>query len=175
MAADDNVVTINNIRTAARGWYEHDKATAMATNEEARDLLTWIMSEVIGERQARAFLLEVGDDRRHPLIRALYDARVLHLVRRSIAARDQPGVRFNGWALDYGCYVDLVTTVKAPRGEYAAENEEGEETWVDVPNDDYRSIRRAVLDLDRFDARQGKLFRSHRVARGSAETASVER
>lgn len=100
-------------------------------------------------------MLEQGADRRHSLIQSLYDARVLHLLRRGIAARDRPGVRFNGWGLDYGCYVDLINTVKAPQGlfEVEVENKEGE-SFVEVPSDDYRSIRRAILDLDAFEKRQ---------------------
>lgn len=113
------------------------------------------MSEVLDKRQARAFLLLQGEELRHAQIRELYDARLLHLVRRSNAARDQPGIRFNGWSLDYGCYVELVATTKAPKGAFALNGEGGDVFGdVDVPLDDYRSIRRAVLDLDEFDNRQ---------------------
>lgn len=149
--AADDVIAVPHIRSAARAWYQRDKEAALS--DEARALLVWIMSEVIGERQARAFMLEQGADRRHPLIQSLYDARVLHLLRRGIAARDRPGVRFNGWGLDYGCYVDLVNTVKAPQGLFTVESDDGD-AFVDVPSDDYRSIRRAILDLDTFEARR---------------------
>jgi hypothetical protein len=152
MNAGDEVISVPNLRSAARTWYQRDKEAALGG--EARQLLVWIMSEVIGERQARAFMLEQGEDRRHPLIQSLYDARVLHLLRRGIAARDRPGVRFNGWGLDYGCYIDLVNTVKAPRGLFAVDEGEGNESFVEVPSDDYRSIRRAILDLNEFETRQ---------------------
>jgi hypothetical protein len=117
------------------------------------------MSEVLEKRQARAFLLLQGQEAKHPQIRELYDARLLHLVRRSIAARDQPGVRFNGWSLDYGCYVELVATAKAPKGDLAMLTDDEQESYanVDVPLDDYRSIRRAILDLELFDTRQTKM------------------
>jgi hypothetical protein len=154
--AGDDVISVPYLRAAARAWYQRDKEAALS--DEARSLLVWIMSEVIGERQARAFMLEQGEDRRHQLIRTLYDARVLHLLRRGIAARDRPGVRFNGWGLDYGCCVDLINTVKAPRGLFVVEEEEGGDvTFVDVPSDDYRSIRRAALDLEAFETRQLRL------------------
>jgi hypothetical protein len=156
MYAGDEVISIPWLRSAARSWYQRDKEAALG--DEERSLLVWIMSEVIGERQARAFMLEQGEDRRHPLIRSLYDARVLHLLRRGIAARDRPGVRFNGWGLDYGCYVDLINTVKAPRGLFEVEEDGGSDaTFVDVPSDDYRSIRRAILDLEAFETRQLQL------------------
>src|SRR3984957_2279329 len=96
-----------------------------------------------------------GEDLRHPLIGALYDARALHILRRGIAARDQPGVRFSGWGLDYGCDVDLVNTVKAPKGLFeVSSNDDGTKLFVEVPSDDYRSIRRAILSLDAFEKRQ---------------------
>lgn len=123
-------------------------------NPDARDLLHWVIDEVIGERQARAFLLRQGEDRKHPLIRTLYDARVLHLVKKGVASKDQPGVRFNVYGLDYGCYVELSTTAKEPSGLFMAELDDGAESYVQVPKDDYRSIRRAVLDLDAFESRK---------------------
>jgi hypothetical protein len=148
--AGDQVISVPDIRSAARVWYQRDKEAALG--EDARALLVWIMSEVIGDRQARAFMLEQGEDRRHPLIQSLYDARVLHLLRRGIAARDRPGVRFNGWGLDYGCYIDLINTAKAPRGLFEIDPDEGDAAFVEVPSDDYRSIRRAILDLDAFES-----------------------
>lgn len=154
--ANDEVIAVPHIRAAARAWYQRDKEAALS--DEARTLLVWIMSEVIGERQARAFMLEQGEDRRHPLIQTLYDARVLHLLRRGIAARDRPGVRFNGWGLDYGCYVDLVNTVKAPQGLFqVTAGEDDRASFVEVPSDDYRSIRRAILDLSAFERRPAQL------------------
>ena len=100
-------------------------------------------------------MLQEGEDRRHPVIRTLYDARVLHLIRRSMIARDQPGVRYNGWGLDYGCYVDLISTTRAPQGVFRVELDVGDEGFVDVPSDDYRSIRRAILDLAAFEEWRG--------------------
>lgn len=154
----DEPVSVPHIRSAARAWYQRDKEAALS--DEARQLLVWIIEEVIGERQARAFMLEQGEDRRHPLIQTLYDARVLHLLRRGIAARDREraGVRFNGWGLDYGCYVDLINTVKGPKGLFEVQQEgEDSEAFVEVPSDDYRSIRRAILNLDAFEHRAPKL------------------
>ena len=123
----------------------------MAANDEARRLLHWIIDTVIGERRARAFLLEQGEAKSHPLIGSLYDARVLHVAKRGVATHDQPGVRFDVYQLDFGCYVELLTTVRAPEGLFEVENEAGDTKYVDVPTEDYRSIRRAILDLDEFD------------------------
>lgn len=80
------------------------------------------------------------------MILKLFDARVLHLVQRGYADKDNPGARYNIYSIDYGTYVDLIGTVRQPDlnlnlvGENAAE--EGE---VSVPLDDKRSIRRIIL------------------------------
>jgi hypothetical protein len=160
MRADDQVVSLPVVRGAARTWYLRDKESAAGANPEARALLHWIIDKVIGARQARAFLLRQGDDLKHPLIRTLYDARVLHVVKKGVSSKDQPGVRFNVYGLDYGCYVELITTVKEPKGLFEAEIGDEGVSYIQVPMDDYRSIRRAVLDLGAFEAsgEQGKLF-----------------
>jgi hypothetical protein len=145
-------LSVQHIRTAARSWYQRDKFSSVSASQNAGNLLKWIVSEVIGNRNARAFLLEQGKD--HSLIGILYDARVLHVLKRGVHGGDVAGVRFNAYALDYGCYVDLITTSKAPRGLFVVEDEDGQEQWVEVPQDDYRSIRRAILDLDVFDRSQ---------------------
>src|SRR5690606_5215089 len=111
----------------------------------------WVIDQVIGERRARAFLLR--SDISHPLIDSLFDARVLHILKKSISAHDQPGVRYDVYKLDYGCYVDLITTQRAPQGLLQLDTDPDEAAeYVEVPPDDYRSIRRAILDLREFEA-----------------------
>jgi hypothetical protein len=141
-----DAISIPHIRAAAKTWYQRDKEAAVTANAAARSLLHWIIDEVIGHRRSRAFLLRT--DIRHPLIDALFDARVLHLLKKSVSAHDQPGVRYDVYKLDFGCYVDLLTTAKAPSGLLATDDES---QFVDVPPDDYRAIRRAILDLDKFE------------------------
>jgi hypothetical protein len=150
--ADDDPIAVDHIRGAARDWFVRDKEKAIQANPRALALLHWIIDKVIGERRARAFLLEQGERSAHALIGALYDARVIHVIKRGIATHDRPGVRFDVYSLDYGCYVELMTTARAPLGLFEAVVEEGgDEEFVEVPVDDYRSIRRAILDLDEFE------------------------
>ncbi|WP_248358262.1 ORC-CDC6 family AAA ATPase [Anaeromyxobacter oryzae] len=158
--AFEEKISVQHVRSAARAWYQRDKLRAVNANESAADLLTWIISEVIGNRHARAFLLEQGRD--HQLIGTLYDARVLHVLKRGVHGGDIAGVRFNVYALDYGCYVDLATTSNAPRGLFAVLEEDGTERFVEVPQDDYRSIRRAILDLAAFERYLGERTRGGR-------------
>ena len=146
--AVQNPISISHIRIAAKTWYNRAKETAVNSKPEAHRLLRWIIDEVIAHRRARAFLLR--NDVRDELIDYLFDARVLHVVKQSVSAHDQPGVRFNVYGIDYGCYVDLINTSRAPQGLFQVEQEDGEVEFIEVPVNDYRSIRRAILDLKLF-------------------------
>jgi hypothetical protein len=153
-------ISIPTIRVAARTWYQRDKEAAIRSNPDAQDLLNWIIDEVIAHRKARAFLLRTNT--RHPLIDTLFDARLLHVVKRSISGQEEPGVRYDAYKLDYGCYVDLLATKSSPTGLLqAAGTDVGVNAGlVPVPDDDYRAIRRAILDLASFETRfqtQGSL------------------
>jgi hypothetical protein len=145
--AMEGQISMNDVRAAARRWFLRDKEAELP--DRARTLLNWCIDRVIGERRARAFLLRQGGI--HPLIGTLYDQRVLHVVKKSIAGRDEPGVRYDVYQLDFGCYVELMTTARAPEGMFEAEHDDGNVRFVEVPQDDYRSIRRAILHLAQFE------------------------
>ncbi len=149
-------ISISTIRVAARTWFQRDKEGAIRSNPEAQSLLNWVVDEVIAHRRARAFLLRANT--RHELIDALFDARLLHVMKRNISGQDEPGARYDAYKLDYGCYVDLLATTKAPTQELFDTKEAEEEVGasIRVPADDYRAIRRAILDLSEFGARLKK-------------------
>lgn len=148
-----NKISIKNIRDASRIWYNRDKEKAISSSPEAVALLRWIVDEVIGKRNARAFLLRT--DVENTLIDYLYDSRIIHIIKESISGRDTPGVRYNAYSIDYGCFVDLINTSKAPRGLFQVEIDGGDgESYVNVPHNDYRAIRRAILNLDEFFSSQ---------------------
>lgn len=151
--ADDKRISVEIVRQAARTWYVRDKEKSVQSNEEANALLHWVIDEVIQNRRARAFLLEQGTSARNELISSLYDSRVIHVIKRNVAAKDKPGVRFDVYTLDFGCYVDLIRTSTAPKGLFEVDDDDGGSAFVEVPMDDYRSIRRAILDLNNFDNR----------------------
>lgn len=132
---------VDDVRRAALDWYTQDKVNLISTNPILIRALNHIVDEVIGIRRARAFLFPANT--RHDVIDSLFDARVLHLLKKNISSRDEPGKRYDVWKIDYGCYVDLIRTQKAPLG--LLPNDEGGEAFIEVPTDDYRSIRRAVL------------------------------
>ena len=155
--AFDQPISVRHIRSAALSWYQRDKAKAVGGNERANSLLHWIIAEVIGTGRARAFLLRTGEE--DDLILTLHDARVLHILKRSISPPTNPGERYTVYKLDYGCYVDLISTARAPMGllPYEGTNLRGSD-YIEVPPDDYRSIRRAILSLDKFYSPDGETF-----------------
>ena len=129
----------------AREWFEQDKARAL--DDEMNAALRRIVDDVIGTRRARSFLMP-RELERHSLIQRLIDARVLHHMQRGYADKDNPGVRYNIYSLDYGTYVDLIGTSKQPDIDLA---NTGDLPGTIVPFDDKRSIRRIVLDARLFD------------------------
>lgn len=143
-------ISMDTVRRCSKTWYQRDKETAVSANVKALDLLHWLIDKVIAHRRARAFLLRRGTS--HDLIDNLFDARVLHLLKRNFAAHDQPGVRDDVYKIDYGCYVDLLSTARSPEG--LLNLDVG--GFAEVPPDDYRAIRRAILDLAEFEKEAAK-------------------
>ncbi|MDW6061019.1 hypothetical protein SAZ11_27145 [Streptomyces sp. FXJ1.4098] len=142
-------ISVHDVRAAGRGWFQSDKEAALRSKEEASRLLNWIIDKVIRERRARGFLVNQRDAN-NSLLLALFDARVLHVVRRGYSAQDEPGERYDVYVIDYGAYVDLMQTRYAPQGVLPIGPEDEEPHYVEVPTQDLRAIRRAVLDVDTF-------------------------
>ncbi|MDX3776791.1 ORC-CDC6 family AAA ATPase [Streptomyces europaeiscabiei] len=143
-------ISVHDVRAAGRGWFQSDKEAALRSREEASRLLNWIIDKVIRERRARGFLVNQSQAN-DPLLLALFDARVLHVVRRGYSAQDEPGERYDVYVIDYGAYVDLMQTRYAPQGVLpVGDLDDDEPQFVDVPTQDLRAIRRAVLDIDAF-------------------------
>ena len=82
---------------------------------------------------------------------------VLHIIKQSVSSRDTPGIRYNVYSIDYGCYVDLINTSRNPKGLFEVEDENGENDFCKVPQNDYRSIRRAILNMAEFDSHIQKI------------------
>lgn len=132
-----------SIVEAARQWFEQDKSQNL--DEELRRILEKIVNEVIGQKKARSFLIP-RDLEKHHAIQRLFDLRVLHLMRRGYADKDNPGVRYNIYSLDYGTYVDLKHTSKQPELVFFEDREDSADFVV--PFDDRRKIRRIILTSD---------------------------
>jgi hypothetical protein len=148
LRAAERKVSVPDVRSAARAWFQADKEAALRGREEAQRLLNWIIDKVIKQKRARGFMVNQKATGA-PLLRALFDARVLHVVRRGYSAQDEPGERYDVYVIDYGAYVDLIHTKYEPLGVLPFA-EDG--AYTDVPAEDLRALRRAILDLDEFHA-----------------------
>jgi hypothetical protein len=135
-------ISVADIRSAAKDWYLRDKEAAIAGHRAAQALLTDIVNEVIGRRGSRTFLLERADAAGDPLILDLYDARVLHVLKRGIVPADRPGIRYDGFAIDYGCYVDLLIS-----GDSRLEGSQRLLSTLQLAPDSFRAIASSVLEL----------------------------
>ncbi len=136
-------ISMDIVRSSARSWYNRSKASVIKSEPNAVPFLNWIIQEIIGGRKARAFLVETSI--KSHLLDYLYDERILHIIKENISGSDQPGKRYIAYAIDFGCYVDLLRTKMNPTGLL----EEGD--CGEVPTTDYRSIRRAILDPNKFN------------------------
>lgn len=133
-----NTIDKQAVLDSARQWFEQDKAQYL--DEELQTILRRIVDDVIGKRKARSFLLP-RELERNRVVQRLFDARVIHHMQRGYADKDNPGVRYNIYSIDYGAYVDLLGTTKEPELDLV----ERDEPDVIVPFDDKRSIRRIIL------------------------------
>ena len=132
-----------SIRESARSWFQTNKSKDINSNQEAIKMLDWIINKVIGQRQSRGFLIKM--DSKNEVLDFLYDSRILHLVKFGVSAKSHKGKRFNLYALDYGCYADLLTTKDEPKGLIKDDNE-----YIDIPKIDFRSVKDSILDLNEF-------------------------
>ncbi len=150
--AGDTRISTEHVRSAAAQVYATTKAALINGAPLAQRLLDVIIQDVISAKKARAFLL-LQEHADHPLIQRLVDDRILHVIKRGYSHSDRPGIRYDVLQIDYGCYVQLLSTQSAPQGllgENIASDDQLYGSMYEnaaVPEDDYRAIRRAVLDL----------------------------
>jgi hypothetical protein len=135
------------VSIAARDWCMQDKEGSAVANDKAIELLHWLVDEVVGSRNSTAFFLQQDTDAQHLLVRYLYDARLLHIISKDVAANDKRGMRFTLFKLDYGLYLDIGPG-HAPPSTFRATTGQGDQ-WVDF--DDlsprYESINSALIEL----------------------------
>ncbi|PRX50203.1 hypothetical protein B0I33_102322 [Prauserella shujinwangii] len=106
--AHDQPIGLADVRRAARDWYLRDKQSVVSADEPMRRALRYLIDEVVGRRRSRTFLVDHLACAHRDVIDELFDARLLHLLRRGVVDPHHPGVLYDGFALDYGCYVSLL-------------------------------------------------------------------
>jgi hypothetical protein len=142
--ANDNPIGVADVRHAARDWYLRDKHTAISANPAARAMLRALIDEVVGRRKTRTFVVDQVSAERNGVVEDLHDARLLHRLRRGLADPRRPGALYDGFAIDYGCYVSLLLDDRKFRGHGNWLNSPG-----GVPPVGY-DLARSAVDLDRL-------------------------
>ncbi|HIB8305624.1 ATP-binding protein [Serratia sp. X3] len=128
-------VSVKNLRLANAEWYESDKKEQVDKNEVEKKLLTEIVKEVIEKRKSMHFLIpEKYSNNKH--IQNLIDLRVIHLRKGGYSHKDHPGVSYNVYSVDYGCYNSLNIT----------KNKLDTSMLNDLNVKDLRDIRRISLE-----------------------------
>ncbi|KDN22981.1 hypothetical protein [Amycolatopsis rifamycinica] len=127
-------ITGAHVRRAARDWYLRDKQSVIRRDEDADRLLGLLVDEVVGRRRCRTFLLPTRE--RTAAIDTLCDARLLHILRRGLVDPRRPGRLYDGYAIDYGCYVTLLGGTDADAAKH-------------IPADVF-AFDKAVVDLQRL-------------------------
>ncbi|WP_183096848.1 ORC-CDC6 family AAA ATPase [Brenneria goodwinii] len=141
-----NKISILHIRKSAQKWFQVNKHAALNSRPEAVSLLDRIINEVIGHRKSRGFL--ISNEKNYQLIDYLYDMRVIHVLKQGVSAQNSIGKKYTLYTLDYGCYVELMSSKNAPLGLIIESNENDELQYIEVPKSDYRSVKNSILNLE---------------------------
>ncbi|HIH9514368.1 hypothetical protein LMR84_16470 [Klebsiella variicola] len=145
-SALENKISIVHVRKSAQKWFQVNKHTALNSKPEAVVLLDKIINEVIGHRKTRGFL--ISNENHHPLIDYLYDMRVIHVLKQGVSARNTIGKKYTLYTLDYGCYVELMSSSSAPLGLIIDSDENDELKYIEIPKSDYRSVKNSILEFE---------------------------
>ncbi|EMF0923738.1 MULTISPECIES: ORC-CDC6 family AAA ATPase [Enterobacteriaceae] len=145
-SALENKISIVHVRKSAQKWFQVNKHTALNSKPEAVVLLDKIINEVIGHRKTRGFL--ISNENHNPLIDYLYDMRVIHVLKQGVSARNTIGKKYTLYTLDYGCYVELMSSSSAPLGLIIESDENDELKYIEIPKSDYRSVKNSILNFE---------------------------
>ncbi|MHA7846578.1 ORC-CDC6 family AAA ATPase [Serratia sp. D1N4] len=145
-SAMENKISIVHVRKSAQKWFQVNKHTALNSKPEAVVLLDKIINEVIGHRKTRGFL--ISNENHNTLIDYLYDMRVIHVLKQGVSARNAIGKKHTLYTLDYGCYVELMSSSSAPLGLIIESDENDELKYIEIPKSDYRSVKNSILDFE---------------------------
>jgi hypothetical protein len=108
LAAARSAIQVRNIRSAANHYFLQIKSPRLA-NQRVQRLLADLLDEVLGRRKSRTFVLRRDTDAQDSRIRDLFEARLIHLLRRGVTELGRPGRLYDVFSIDYGCYITTLT------------------------------------------------------------------
>ncbi|MBC7390209.1 MAG: ATP-binding protein [Opitutaceae bacterium] len=136
-------VSVKNIRTACRTWYNTDKKEQVEKNVIAHKLLNKILADIVVGKKSSHFIVP----KQFSEIKAfqdLLDLRVLHLRKDNYSHQDNKGVLYNVYSVDYGSYNSLDVTKNS------LETNSVEDLEINTI-DNLRAVRRIALEADFFN------------------------
>ncbi|WP_339686037.1 hypothetical protein [uncultured Pseudoalteromonas sp.] len=155
-SAGKNSISVPCIRLSAQKWFQINKHNALNSRPKAVSLLDRIIHEIIGLRKSRGFL--ISNEKSYDLIDYLYDMRVIHVLKQGVSAQNSIGKKFTLYVLDYGCYVNLMSSTNAPKGLIIEADSDDESQYIEIPKADYRSVKNSILDIEvLLNEKQGRL------------------
>jgi hypothetical protein len=96
------------VQKAARTYYLQDKEKGIIGNRAAGEVWDTLQRDVVFQQRSRTFLLQRTREQMNPAMLDLYDARLIHLLKPGLASSSKPGMVYDGYAVDYGCYVNIL-------------------------------------------------------------------
>lgn len=134
-------ISVKNVRSACRVWYNTDKKEQVEKNVNAHKLLNQVLTEIVVNKKSSHFLVP----KEYSEIKAfqdLLDLRVLHLRKDNYSHQDNKGIIYNVYSVDYGSYnaLELNNLDTTPI----------EEMELNTP-DDLRNVRRISLEEEFFN------------------------
>ena len=146
-------IGLPDVQRAAIEWYRQDKLASIETEPNLQGFLQYLIEDVIRDKKARAFMVPAGSIR-HPLLRRLFAARILHPLDIEWAHPHRPGDRYCLVSIDYGTYASFKGIRNEPKEMlFLLESPDqgvSPEDLVPMGND-RRSIRRIVVTPDVLD------------------------
>lgn len=136
-------ISVRNIRTACRIWYNTDKKEQVEKNMVAHKLLNKILSDIVVGKKSSHFIVP----RQYTDLKAfqdLLDLRVLHLRKENYSHQDNRGVLYNVYSVDYGSYNSLDVTKNS------LETNSVEDLEINTV-DNLRAVRRIALEAEFFN------------------------
>ncbi|ENK0555391.1 hypothetical protein AB2T19_000130 [Clostridium botulinum] len=140
-STNNNRIGVNHVRMSTSQWYQTDKKRQIEKYPECKLLLDKIKDEIVLKKMKTHFLIpQKYADNKHLL--QLIDLRAIHLRKLGYSHKDNAGVSYNVYSIDYGCYV--VENIKQADLDTQLINEIN-------TIENFRDIRRVSLEDDFFD------------------------
>ena len=140
-STNNNRIGVKHIRLATIDWYRTDKKEQVDNIHSCKVLLERIINEiVIGKRKTHFLIPQKFSTNNY--LNKLIDFRVIHLRKKGYSHKDNAGVVYDVYSVDYGCY----TSIDVPQSKLD----------IDFINkidsiDNFRDIRRISLEDKFFD------------------------